>query len=136
MVYKTPKTLVRVGRFNNPLENAVKKCAEPLTYIPLGLENTVKYALFKEAEEPYLLMVSQQKDRIITAAGYNTILTISSYSDLINQRVADKFEKETEIDLSVDVPEQLKKLFALMGMSFQVFEKNPQAAMAVLRGLM
>ncbi len=96
--------------------------------------NTVKYATFKEAEEPYLLMVSQQKDKLVTAAGYNVMLTVTSYSDSRNRQVADQFEEETGMDLSVDVPEQLRKQSALMGMSFQVFEKNPRGAMAVLRG--
>ena len=135
MKYTTPQTLVKVGRFDNSLEDAVRKFGEQLTYIPVGLGNTVKYATFKEAEEPYLLMISQQIDKIVTAAGYNVILTITSYSDSRNQNVADQFERETGVDLSVDVPEQLKRQFALMGRSFQVFEKNPREAMAYLSGM-
>ncbi len=131
---RNAQTLVRVGRDDNPLEEAVKKFREPLTNVPLGLGNTVKYATFKEAKEPYLLMVSQQKDKLVTAAGYNVMLTITSYSGSKNQQVADQFEKETGIDLSLEVPEWLKRNSAMMGMSFQVFEKNPRAAMNVLRG--
>jgi len=130
---KEPKTLVRVGRFDNSLETAVKGCREPLTDIHLGFGNTIKYAIFKSAEEPYLLMVSQQIDRILTPAGYNTILTVTSYSDSRNQQLADQFERETEINLNVDVPEQLRRQCAIIGISFQFFEKNPGAAMAVLK---
>ncbi len=130
---KTPKILVRLGRYDNSLEEAVKKFSEPLTSVRLGLGNTVKYATFKESEESYLLMISQQKDKIVTAVGYNVILTIISYSDLRNKQVADQFERETEIDLSVDVPEQIIELYDFMGIFFQAFEKQPKAAMGILR---
>jgi len=130
---KTPQTLVRVGRHDNALEEAIRKFKEPLINIPVGLGNTVKYATFKEAEEPYLLMVSQQKDRLVNSAGYNVILTVTSYSELRNQQVAEQFERETKMDLNVEVPEWLKRNLGMMGISFQVFEKYPKAAMDVLR---
>lgn len=134
MKYKIPQTLVRVGKYDSPLEEAIKEYSEPLIKVLVGLENPVKYATFKEIEEPYFLMVSQQKEKILVAAGYNVLLTITSYSDLRNQQVAGQFERETLIDLSMSVPEQLKRQFALIGLSFQAFERNPQMAMAVLRG--
>ena len=130
-----PQTLVRVGRFDNPLEEAVRGFRESLEPVPIGLGNTVKYATFKEATEPYLLMVSQQKERLVSPSGYNVILTVTSYSDKRNQQVAEQFEKETQMDLNIEFPEWLKRNSAMMGMSFQIFEKNPQAAMAVLRGI-
>ena len=135
MIYRTPQTLVRVGRFDSQLEEAVRKCTEPLTNVPVGLGNTVKYATFKEAEEPYLLMVSQQKDRLVNSAGYNVILTVTSYSERRSRQVSEQFERETGINLNVEVPEWLKRNSSMMDMSFQVFEKKPQAAMAVLRGM-
>lgn len=135
MKHNTPQTLVRVGRFDSSLEEAVKGFRERLEPVPIGLGNTVKYAMFKEAEESYLLMVSQQKDRLINPAGYNVILTVTSYSDRRNQQVSEQFEKETTIGLNIEVPEWLKRNSEMMGMSFQVFEKNPQGAMAVLRGI-
>lgn len=135
MIHITPQTLVRVGRFDNPLEEAVKGFKEHLEPVPFGLGNTVKYATFKEAEESYLLMVSQQKGRLVNPAGYNVILTITSYSEQRNQQVSKQFEDETGIPLTVDVPKRLKRSLSMMGMSFKVFEKNPQAAMAALRGI-
>jgi len=131
---KTPRTLVKLGRYDDSLEEAVRKCSEPLTNVLVGLGSTVKYAVFKEATEPYLLMVSQQKDGIVTAPGYNVLLTVASYSDLRNQQVTTQFEKETGINLNIEVPEQLRRQFEMVSLSFQVFEKNPRAAMAVLRG--
>ncbi|MEM3074637.1 MAG: hypothetical protein QW727_01705 [Candidatus Pacearchaeota archaeon] len=131
---KTPQTLVRVGAFKGSLEGAIRSFSEKLLPIPLGLGNTVKYGLFKETEEPYLLMVSQQKDRLVNSAGYNVILTVTSYSEQRSRQVAEQFERETEIDLNLEVPEWLKRNSVMIGMSFQVFEKNPRAAMDVLRG--
>jgi len=133
-IERIPKTLVKVGRFDGSLEDAVEKFREPLTNVKLGLGNTIKYATFRQGEEPYLLMVSQQKDRILTPAGYNVILTVTSYLDSRNKQVADQFEKETGINLNVNVMEQLIRQSQIIGMSFQLFEKDPAAAMAVLRG--
>jgi|SRR3989344_8576078 len=131
---KTPQTLVRVGRYDNSLEEAVKRFTESLVSVPVGLGNTVKYAILKKSEESYLLMVSQQKDKLVTVAGYNVMLTVTSYSDSRNQQVADQFERKTGIDLGIDVPDHIRRQSNLMGMSFQVFEKHPKAAMDVLRG--
>lgn len=103
--------------------------------VVVGLGNTVKYASFKESAEPYLLMISRQKDRLVNAAGYNVTLTVTSYSDSRNQQVADQFEKETGIDLSVNVPEKIKRQSVIVGLAFQVFEKNYLGAMAILRGI-
>jgi hypothetical protein len=129
-----PRTLVRVGAFNGSLEGAVRNFSEKLLPIPLGLGNTVKYGLFKEAEESYLLMVFQQKEKLLTPAGYNVMLTVTSYSDGRNQEVARQFEGETGLELNLEVPEPIKRNSEMMNMSFQVFEKNPEAAMSVLRG--
>jgi hypothetical protein len=131
---KTPQTLVRVGAFKGSLEGAIRSFSEILLPIPLGLGNTVKYGLFKESEEPYLLMVSQQREQLLTPAGYNVILTVTCYSDKRNQEVANQFEWETGLDLDLEVPEFLKRNFVLMNKSFEVFEKNPRAAMNFLRG--
>lgn len=133
--YKIPETLVRVGIFNKSLEDTVKKFREPLINVKLGLGNTVKYATFNETEGPYLLMVSQQKDKLVAPLGYNVILTITSYSNLRNKELSDQFERETGINLNLEVPEQLKEQFSIMNMSFQVFEKNPKVAMGVLKGM-
>ena len=134
MTLQKTKTLTRAGKFDNQLEEAVKGFTEPLTKVQVGLGNTVKYAMFKQDAEPYLLMVSQQIDRLVNSFGYNTILTLTSYSDERNKQVAEQFEKETGINLNVKIPEQLKRHFPLMGMTFQAFEKNPKAAMEFLRG--
>ena len=129
-----PETLTRMGVFNRDLGEAVKKFSERLVYLPAGLGNTNKYILFKEENDPYLLIASQQKDKILSPSGYNTILTITSYSDKFNQEVAGKFEKETEIKLNAQVPDSWKAFYQYMNLAFQAFEKNPKAAMIFLKG--
>ncbi len=131
---KTPQTFVRVGAFRGSLEGAIRSFSEKLLPIPLGLGNTVKYGLFKETEEPYLLIVSQQKEQLLNPAGYNVILTVTSYSEKRNQEVARQFEGETGLDLGLEVPEYLRRNFEVMNRSFPIVEKNPRVAMDVLRG--
>lgn len=133
MKQKTPQTLVKVGKYDSPLEVAVRNFSEQLEHISFGLGNTVKYVMFKETEEPYLLMVSQQKDRLVTPPGYNLILTVTSYSDVRNQEIAQQFSKQTGIPLDINIPEQLKKHFAMMNLTFSAFEKNPREAISILR---
>lgn len=127
-------TYVRAARFDNPLEEAVKGFSEELTNVTTGLGNTVKYSFFKKSDEPYLLMVSQQKDRVPNAAGYNVLVTVTSFSDLLDQHIAEKFQREIGILLNISVPESIKKHFELMNLSFPVFLDNPEAAMAALKG--
>lgn len=132
MKYKTIKTLVKAGLYDNPLEKAVNNFPEQLKKVSVGLGNTIKYATFKDAGEPYLLMVSQQKDKLVSPAGYNVLLTITSYSDSRNHEIADQFEKETGINLDIEVSEQLKRFYEMIGMSFKFFEKDPKKVMDIL----
>lgn len=79
-------------------------------------------------------MVSQQKDKILNpSTKHNTILTLTSYSDTINQKIADDFEKETGIDFSLPVPDWINENFEGLNLSFLVFEKHPKAAIDFLR---
>lgn len=135
MIDKKSQTLVRVGRYDNPLEEAVKRFSEPLQPALMGLGNIVKYATFKEGADPYLLIVSQQKYSLMTTTSYNTILSVTSYSEKMNQDIAKKFEDETGMNLNMYVPEPLRIIFAMMDLSFKAFEKNPKAAMAYLTGM-
>jgi len=131
---RTPETLVRYGRYDSSLADAVGKCHQPLVPITSELGNTIQYAFFQDGREPYLLMMSQQKDRLVGPLGYNVVLTITSYSDKTNSQVADRFERETAIKLNIRVPEELKSNFTLMGLIFPLFEKNPREAMEALKG--
>ena len=69
----------------------------------------------------------------ISLAGYNTLLSVTSYSDKRNKDVADKFENETGISLRVNVPSFLEEMFSSLGLTFPIFEKNPSKAMEFLK---
>jgi len=129
-----PQTLVRVGRFDKPLKDAATRSHERLEPAKFGLGNTTKYATFSQGSPHYLLMVSQQKAKVRTAAGYNVILTVTSRSDEQNKEVVDRFESETKIPLDLSVPRALQLQMTMMGASFQAFESSPREARAVLRG--
>lgn len=128
-----PKTLVRVGAFNEDLGDVVNKFDENIFPIPFGLGNTVKYGLFNE-KESYLLMVSQQKEKL-KFRGYNVVLSITSYSEERNKQIAREFENSTGPDLNVKVPDFLKETTEFLEMGFKVFEKDPKRAMEALSKL-
>ena len=134
MNYKNPQTLVKSGRYDYPLEEAVKKFREKLEPIAEILGNTVKYATFNQSQEPYLLIVSQQKHRLVTPLGYNVLLTIASRSEQRNKEISDQFELDTGIDLCIEIPESLRRMYDIIGMTFMVFERNPIVAMDILKG--
>jgi hypothetical protein len=133
MIYNLPPTLTRVGRYDTPLERAVKEFSEPLEPITFGLGNTRKYCTFQKTEPPYLLIVSRQIEGEVTAAGYNVMLTVTSRSDLRNSEIADQFEKETGIKLNLAVPSQINTQNQTIGLAFLAFEKNPLGAMTFLK---
>ena len=129
-----PQTLVKIGRYDLSLEEAVKKFSEPSHSTPFGSGNTIKYATFKSCERPYLLMISQQKDKILHPAGYNIIVTATSYYSSINQEAVNQFQRETGIDLNIPVPNFLIKQSYSINLCFSAFEKDPETAMNFLRG--
>jgi len=133
VLFELPQTLVRLGRFDGPLEEAAGKFREPLAPILLSLGNTVQYAFFKACENPYFLMVSQSIDKMTIPPGYNTILTVTSHSDERNREVAGRFESETGLCPNLNVPGLLQSQLNDTGECFKVFEKEPYAAMRFLR---
>lgn len=133
MIHGLPPTLTRVGRYDTPLERAVKEFSEPLEPITFGLGNTVKYCAFQKTEPHYLLIVSRQKEGEVTAAGYNVMLTVTSRSETRNQNIAYQFEKETGIKLNLAVPGQINTQNQMIGLAFLAFEKNPLGAMTFLK---
>lgn len=86
-----------------------------------GLGNTVKYAFLGENPDSYLLMVSQQKERRLSPLGYNVILSVTSRSSDRNREIADQFEEETGMDLSLRVPESLQSQMDLISRLFFKF---------------
>jgi hypothetical protein len=130
--FREPQTLVRAGYYPGELEEAVKNLHEKLFQAKSVLGNTVQYATFNK-NEPYLLIVSQQIQKLQNpATGHNTLLTITSYSENTNTKAADSFEEETGITLDIPVPDWLMANYNTLNLSFHIFEKNPELAMAFL----
>lgn len=132
-----PTTLTRVSVFRGDLEKAIRNFSYEFKPIKVGLGNTRKYALYKEGNRPYLLMISQQIDRQITnleGIEYNTILTVTSRYPERNKKVSEKFQERTEIDF-IQAPKKLATMMQGLGLSFTVFERYGESAMNVLRNL-
>jgi len=130
-----PTTLVKVGIFNGDLESSVKNFNSGMEPLNLGLGNTNKYAVYDSSGKPYLLIIAQQKDKEITPAGYNTSLSITSYEDKRNIKIAKKFRNLSGINLDLETPRLFKQNVQMMNLAFPIFEKNPEAAMNALRAL-
>jgi hypothetical protein len=124
-----PLTLLRLGRYFSPLEEAIIRFEEPLRPVASILGNTIQFGTYKVSKMPYLLMVSQQIDKILTPQGYNIILSVTSRSESRNLQIAGIFEVQTRIDLDVKVPEDLVNMFTSMNYLFPIFEKHPKEAM-------
>src|SRR3989344_2329514 len=118
-----PQTLIKGARFDSPLEEAVKGFTEPLVHIQSGLGNVTKYAVFNK--KPYLLVVSQQIDKLLSHQGYNVLLTVTSYSEQVNNGVKIRFENETGIIFNIEVSESLKERSEIFNFVLPIFEKNP-----------
>lgn len=130
---REPSTLVKTGIFNGNLEKAVKKFNPNMQYLSLGLGNTNKYGIFDVTGEPYLLIIAQQKNKIINSEGYNTSLSITSYEEERNLEIYKKFRNLSRIELNVEPPEWFRESLQLMNFTFPIFEKNPKAAMDFLK---
>lgn len=136
MIVNNPETLLKFGFIEDSLEEAVKKYPEKLEYIIMGIGAAHKYAVFNEKEK-YLLIVSQQKNRILNSTDgvpYNTQLTITSRSDSLNQRIYNKFEQETGLRFKSEFLNQSTIAHIAMNYAFEVFEKNPEVAMEIFKG--
>ncbi len=136
MVYiSEPTTLVKVGVFNGTLEESVKKFHPLIQPISFGLGNTNKYGIFENTEHPYLFIIAQQKQKILSPEGYNTSLSITSYNEKRNLRLAKKFRNLSGIELNIEVPEWFKQNAEVLNQAFEIFEKHPLDAMRFLSNL-
>ena len=128
-----PTTLIKTGIFNGDLESSVKRFNPNMEYLSVGLGNTNKYAIYDTQGDHYLLIIAQQKDKLISPTGHNTSLSITSYKDKKNIKIAKKFSNLSGIDLDLETPDWFKKNLQSMNLAFPIFEKNPEAAMKFLK---
>jgi hypothetical protein len=77
-----------------------------------------------------LLVVSHAGGNFVNPyTGYNTQLTVTSYSGELNQEIYDKFQQQTGISLDLPVPDELAQQFRALKNMFKMFEGNSTAAM-------
>jgi len=138
MVYfRQSETLVKIGVLNDDLRDAVRKYHEELEKGKSVLGVAVQYVVFNPSDNqtPYLLIVSQSKDRSIHhQLGHNCILTVTSYSDSVNKEVATGFERETGISLDLTVPNCFRRAYQSLNSLLYDFENDPDLAMALFTG--
>ena len=65
---------------------------------------------------------------------YNILLTITSKSGELNQKIYEEFDGRTNLELK-DAPKSLRALMQNMNHIFPLFEKNPERAMLFLKKL-
>jgi len=118
-----PQTLVRIATFQGDLEEAAMSFDKQMFKMGFGLGNTFKYARFYRGREPCLVMVSQAKPWF-ESEDYNSIFSVTSYSNERNERMVKEFEDRTGIRYR-RVPVRLRRLFESLTDIFQVVEKNP-----------
>ena len=119
--FEPPKTLVKVGIFIRDLEKALMKFDSEIQQVPIGFIDMYKYVIYKEKPAPYFLMISQRQE--ITFEEYNVLLTITSDSDELNQKIYEEFRQKTGISLrDVLAPSSLGT--ELMGISFLAYKKR------------
>lgn len=134
MVSRTkPQTLVKIATFEGDLEEAVMRFDRQMFKIDFGLGNTFKYAQFYKGKEPCLVMVSQARPGF-ESEGYNSMLSVTSYSESKSKVIAKRFEDKTGIRYR-RAPVSLRRLMSAMNDSFQSVEKDPDKLMKYLAEL-
>lgn len=128
---KPPRTLVRAGIYAGELSEAVAESSVGLREVTFSLGNVVKYVAYDSGKEPHLTIVSQQIDKKLSPGGYNTQLSVTSFSDSRNEQVANRFERETGMNFVIGSPKGLVALMQNLNFMFPIFLKGPEAALAL-----
>lgn len=127
---KTPKAFSKEGRSTIPLEESIKKFSEPLIQFPSGIVgfSSKFYTCFKQGKNPWLLDVSQGRDRLPNSY-YSVIFQVCSYSDQTNQEVLKRFQREIGITLNGTLSATFRRMtHNLLMEKFLLFEQDPQEA--------
>ncbi len=131
--FDKPRTLARIGKFDGFFGESVRRFREPIVRVLFDLGETLNYASFRKGKNPYFLMASQNIGGGAFSLGHNVVLTVTSYSDEWNERVADGFDSDTGISLSKCHPEDLRDYCNHMQACFKMLEKNPNMAREILK---
>lgn len=102
---KHPQALVRIGRYDLDIAEAIQKSSERLEIMEKS-NGRVKYGVFRQSSDPYLIIVEQKKE-VCIGKEHNIEVTVSSNSKFKNQIIAERLIRETGISLDLPVPEAL-----------------------------
>lgn len=111
--YNIPITLTRVSKIDRDLGGVVKSSNIAFSELPAGNPLNKKYVYLNEKDK-YAIMVSKNQEGVNPDHGYNFILTITSYSNEQNEKIANNFQDETGIELK-KAPKNLEERMNLMG---------------------
>jgi hypothetical protein len=128
---RKPRTLVKTAAFNGELAEALQKSLLPLRPVEFSLGNVNKFLAYEVNEQPYLLIVAQQKDKVLAPAGYNVTFSVTSYSDDRNQSLSHKFSRETGISFNITPPRSLVELISKTDIVFPLFLGDPSGVLKI-----
>jgi hypothetical protein len=94
-----PRTLTKVGNLEGDLGMTVARFSSKFLRMPNVLGNTEIYAYFTGRRPPYLITISKGIMGPHPKYGYNIIFRVTSEFGDRNKRIADEFERQTEIVL-------------------------------------
>ncbi len=96
--YNIPITLVRVSEIDRDLEKVIKSSNIAFSEFLVGNPLNKKYVYLDEKDK-CTLMVSKNLEEVNPDYGYNFIITIVSYSNEQNEKIANDFQDKTGIEL-------------------------------------
>ena len=92
-----PITLIKVSEMHRDLGEVIKSSNLSFIKSPVGSPLNGKYACLKE--DKYIVVASKNLKGVNLDYGYNFILTVTSYSNEQNEKIANDFQDETGIGL-------------------------------------
>jgi len=95
-------TLVRWGFNKEGIESRLARFNPDFRILPVGVQTTRKYGLWvDDPQQNYLLVVSRSQLPVSTD-GHNSVLTLTSEDERLNQRVYGEFLNATGLDFNID----------------------------------
>ena len=92
-----PITLIKVSKMHMDFGEVIKSSNLSFVKSPIGSPLNEKYACLKE--DDYIVVASKNLKGVNLKYGFNLILTVTSYSNEQNEKIANDFQDETGIEL-------------------------------------
>lgn len=122
-------TLVKASNFSRDLRDVAGRSSIRMHIQPIGLGNVHKYLGYGLGNEPYLLIVSQKKDKVLSSEGHNLSFSVTSYANAQNREIADQFSRETGVPFNVKPADRLVSLLTNLDVIFPLFLRSPETVL-------